>query len=294
MLNIHHDEPRPSRVTVAFEHGAISFMMSKDATFEDLADRLDRLGKRRHGKPVAIAVKLAAASDAHKRGKADPTAPTREPPTRTRRALHSNSPTQEGSDGQGPEKVEPGSEEAQENGGGEIQECGHFDFQPGAGHPVPGSRQEGRKASCLARLRGENAGMDEQVLQLAEQLLATGFLKLSERERRVITGVAKRTQISRDVNPYLCGKADPWRSPGRSRRLVWWVLDVHSPVSGRADRLDLFQRRRPDMAGRTIRSLSLYLPQPHSLHAGRAAGSDHLDVPEPPGGARPSGRRPGL
>jgi hypothetical protein len=60
MLNIHHDESRPSRVTVAFEHGAISFMMSKDATFEDLADRLDRLGKRRHGKPVAIAVKLAA------------------------------------------------------------------------------------------------------------------------------------------------------------------------------------------------------------------------------------------
>ena len=67
MLNIHHDESRPSRVTVAFEHGAISFMMSKDATFEDLADRLDRLGKRRHGKPVAIAVKLAAASDAHRR-----------------------------------------------------------------------------------------------------------------------------------------------------------------------------------------------------------------------------------
>ena len=73
MLNIHHDESRPSRVTVAFEHGAISFMMSKDATFEDLADRLDRLGKRRHGKPVAIAVKLAAASDAHKRGTPDPT-----------------------------------------------------------------------------------------------------------------------------------------------------------------------------------------------------------------------------
>ena len=47
---------------------------------------------------------------------------------------------------------------------------------------------------------GENAGMDEQVLQLAEQLLETGFLKLSERERRVITGVAKRTQISQDVN----------------------------------------------------------------------------------------------
>jgi len=68
MLNIHHDESRPSRVTVAFEHGAISFMMSKDATFEDLADRLDRLRKRRHGKAVAIAVKLAAAFDAHRRG----------------------------------------------------------------------------------------------------------------------------------------------------------------------------------------------------------------------------------
>ena len=68
MLNIHHDEAWPSCVTVAFEHGAISFMMSKDATFEDLADRLDRLGKRRHSKPVAIAVKLAAAFDAHRRG----------------------------------------------------------------------------------------------------------------------------------------------------------------------------------------------------------------------------------
>jgi hypothetical protein len=67
MLTIHHDESRPNRVTVAFEHGALSFMMSKDATFEDLADRLDRLGKRRHGKPVAIAVKLATASDAHRR-----------------------------------------------------------------------------------------------------------------------------------------------------------------------------------------------------------------------------------
>ena len=69
MLNIHHDESRPSRVTVAFEDGALSFMLSKDATFEDLADRLDRLCKRRHGKPVAIAVKLAAASAAHAGGR---------------------------------------------------------------------------------------------------------------------------------------------------------------------------------------------------------------------------------
>ena len=62
MLKIYHDESRPSRVTVAFEDSALSFMLSKDATFEDLADRLDRLGERHDGKPVAIEVKLAAAS----------------------------------------------------------------------------------------------------------------------------------------------------------------------------------------------------------------------------------------
>jgi hypothetical protein len=49
MLNIHPDESMPSRVTVAFEDGALSFMLSKDATFEDLGDRLDRLGERHHG-----------------------------------------------------------------------------------------------------------------------------------------------------------------------------------------------------------------------------------------------------
>ena len=64
MLNIHHDESRPSRVTVAFEKGALSFMLSKDATFEDLADRLDRLGERYHGKPVIIEVKLDPAFEA--------------------------------------------------------------------------------------------------------------------------------------------------------------------------------------------------------------------------------------
>ncbi|GLS21547.1 cyclic nucleotide-binding protein [Labrys miyagiensis] len=42
--------------------------------------------------------------------------------------------------------------------------------------------------------------MDDQVRQLAKQLLKTGFDQLSDRERRVITGVAKRTQISRDAN----------------------------------------------------------------------------------------------
>ena len=64
MLNIHHDEGRRSRVTVAFEDSVLSFLLSEDATFEDLADHLDRFGERHHGKPVAINVKLIAAFDA--------------------------------------------------------------------------------------------------------------------------------------------------------------------------------------------------------------------------------------
>ena len=42
--------------------------------------------------------------------------------------------------------------------------------------------------------------MDEQVRRLAEQLLDTGLDKLSERENRLITRIAQRSQISRDVN----------------------------------------------------------------------------------------------
>jgi hypothetical protein len=42
----------------------LSFGLTKDATLEDLADRLDRLGKRYHGKPIAINVKLADTFDA--------------------------------------------------------------------------------------------------------------------------------------------------------------------------------------------------------------------------------------
>jgi len=67
MPNTHHDDSRLSRVRVAFEDGALSFMLSKDATFEDLANRLDRLGERRYGRPISIEVKPAAASDAQQR-----------------------------------------------------------------------------------------------------------------------------------------------------------------------------------------------------------------------------------
>jgi hypothetical protein len=67
MLYLHHHELRPSRVRVAFADGELSFMLSKDATFEDLADRLRDLDERHHGKPVAIEVKLAASPDARRR-----------------------------------------------------------------------------------------------------------------------------------------------------------------------------------------------------------------------------------
>jgi uncharacterized membrane protein len=42
--------------------------------------------------------------------------------------------------------------------------------------------------------------MDDEVIKLARQLLEGGFTKLSEREQRVISYVAKRTHISRDVS----------------------------------------------------------------------------------------------
>jgi uncharacterized membrane protein len=44
------------------------------------------------------------------------------------------------------------------------------------------------------------APAEQRIRQLAEQLLATGIDKLSERESRIITAVAKRTQVSRQVD----------------------------------------------------------------------------------------------
>ena len=42
--------------------------------------------------------------------------------------------------------------------------------------------------------------MNEEVKELAERLLYTGFDALPERERRVLTRIAKRVHISRDVH----------------------------------------------------------------------------------------------
>ncbi|HEX8167640.1 MAG TPA: DUF1003 domain-containing protein [Beijerinckiaceae bacterium] len=45
--------------------------------------------------------------------------------------------------------------------------------------------------------------MDEQVTQLARQLLDSGLTRLSEREQRVIVHVAKRSQLARNVDTVL-------------------------------------------------------------------------------------------
>jgi uncharacterized membrane protein len=45
--------------------------------------------------------------------------------------------------------------------------------------------------------------LDEQVTQLARQLLDSGLSRLSEREQRVIVHVAKRSQVARNVDTVL-------------------------------------------------------------------------------------------
>ena len=68
MLDLHHDQSRQSHVRVAFADRMLSFMLSKDATFEDVADRLRDLDERHHhGKPVAIEVKIATSPDVGRR-----------------------------------------------------------------------------------------------------------------------------------------------------------------------------------------------------------------------------------
>jgi hypothetical protein len=45
--------------------------------------------------------------------------------------------------------------------------------------------------------------MDDQVIQAAQQLLKSGFDRFSERERRVITAIASRHHVTRNVNEAL-------------------------------------------------------------------------------------------
>ena len=60
MRNIPEHRLRQSRVTAVFEDSALSFILAKGATLEDLSDRLGNLGRRHNGMPVAIIVKFGS------------------------------------------------------------------------------------------------------------------------------------------------------------------------------------------------------------------------------------------
>ncbi len=62
MRNIPEHRLRQSRVTAVFEDSALSFILAKGATLEDLSDRLGNLGRRHDGMPVAIIVKFGSSS----------------------------------------------------------------------------------------------------------------------------------------------------------------------------------------------------------------------------------------
>jgi hypothetical protein len=51
---------RQSRVTAVFEDRALSFILGKGATLEELSDRLTDLGRRHNTRPSAITVKFGS------------------------------------------------------------------------------------------------------------------------------------------------------------------------------------------------------------------------------------------
>ena len=53
---------RLNRVTAVFEDRALSFILAKGATLEELSDRLADLGQRQDGRPIAITVKFDSLS----------------------------------------------------------------------------------------------------------------------------------------------------------------------------------------------------------------------------------------
>lgn len=52
---------RQRRVTAVVEDRALSFMLRKGATLEELSDRVADLGRRHNGWPLAITVRFASA-----------------------------------------------------------------------------------------------------------------------------------------------------------------------------------------------------------------------------------------
>jgi hypothetical protein len=51
---------QPNSVMAMFEDGLSTFLLSCDATFEELAGRLDHLSKQHRGRAIAINVKLGS------------------------------------------------------------------------------------------------------------------------------------------------------------------------------------------------------------------------------------------
>ena len=62
MHQVREHRLRQSRVTAVFEDRALSFILARGATMEELSDRLADLGRRRNGSPVAITVKFGSSS----------------------------------------------------------------------------------------------------------------------------------------------------------------------------------------------------------------------------------------
>jgi hypothetical protein len=60
MRSIPSKTRRPNLVMAMFEDGMTTFPLSRDATFEDLAGRLARLGKQHQGKAIAFKVKFGS------------------------------------------------------------------------------------------------------------------------------------------------------------------------------------------------------------------------------------------
>ena len=62
LYTIHERRLRQSRVTAVFEDHALSFILAKGATLEELSDRLADLGGRHSERPVAITVRFGSSS----------------------------------------------------------------------------------------------------------------------------------------------------------------------------------------------------------------------------------------
>ena len=60
MYKIREHRLGQSRVTAVFEDRALSFILAKGATLEDLSDRLANLDRRHNDRPVAITVKFGS------------------------------------------------------------------------------------------------------------------------------------------------------------------------------------------------------------------------------------------